>query len=115
MKTARILIVTDGVGAIRKIKIPLDSKVTFGPAIPAPARGNFDGTREYALRVYEGKTEKSGLLAVFTNVREFKDECIEVSKLIVQEEGKQLWKSDEEGYEVVKSVKKTRKLLPDEF
>ncbi|OGR24410.1 MAG: hypothetical protein A2139_02950 [Desulfobacca sp. RBG_16_60_12] len=59
----------------KKITIPDGCKVTFGPSIPN--RGRQEGSRygppimEYALRVYEGATEKTGLLAVFTGVRSF--------------------------------------------
>jgi len=96
-----------------RVKCPAISKVTFGPAIPAPTRGNFDGQREYALRIYDGATEKSGLLAVFTNVREFRVAEIEVDKLVIREAGKTIWQSDEKGLELTHSIKRDRKLIRD--
>lgn len=98
-----------------RVEVPADSKVTFGPAIPGPLRrGDYSSLAEYAIRVYNGATEKAGLLAVFTNVREFREESIKISKLIHRESGKSIWKSDEAGLEVHHSVKRTRALLPED-
>lgn len=58
-----------------RLEIPADSKVTFGPAIPAEkTRRMMEGGMDvYALRVYNGPTEKHGLLAVFPGVTGFRD------------------------------------------
>lgn len=116
MKTSkRVLIVKFSGGRESKITIPADSKVTFGPALPGPSsRGFAPHQMEYALRIYQGQTEKSGLLAVFTEVREFSDsEEIQKADLVVRESGKSLWRSDETGFETTTRVKRSKAMLPD--
>lgn len=100
-----------------RVEVPVGSKVTFGPAIPGPAAKNGWGDRvsEYAVRVYDGATEKAGLLAVFTGVREFRVDTIKVSKLVIRESGEELWTSDENGLEVKKRVRRDRHMIPDTF
>lgn len=112
----KVLLVTLNGDKEMKVEIPSNSKVTFGPAIPGPSR-RMDGygSAEYAVRVYDGATEKAGLLAVFTGVREFRIDTIKVSKLVIRETGKTLWSSDEDGLEVQHSVKRDRKMLPERF
>lgn len=97
-----------------RVIVPGDSKITFGPAIPGPMRpGTFEGNREYAVRVYDGPTEKNGLLAVFTGVRSMRMDTIKVSKLVIREAGKEIWKNDEEGMTLNREVKRTRHLVAD--
>lgn len=97
-----------------RVIVPGDSKITFGPAIPFQGRGGFDsGQREYAVRVYDGPTEKAGLLAVFTGVRSMRMDTIKVSKLVIREAGKEIWKNDEEGMTLNREVKRTRHLVAD--
>jgi hypothetical protein len=75
MNEKRCIRVKDEYGAF-VLQIPADARITFGPAIPAPRtermmRGG--GHDVYALRIYKGATEKSGLLAVFPGVFYFHD------------------------------------------
>ena len=115
-RVVRVLIVYLGGGTEKKVEIPNDSKITFGPALPGIRKnGDYGGPSEYALRVYKGATEKAGLLAVFTGVREFRENTIKVSTLVVREKGEEMWKSDENGYEINKKVEKTFELLPEKF
>lgn len=61
------------------VEVPDDAKLTFGPAIPYPARAEqrslgFNpggGDRSYSLRIYKGS--KENLLAVFAGVKGFRD------------------------------------------
>lgn len=95
-----------------RVQVPGDAKITFGPAIPGPAQARNGYTRaEYALRIYQ-KT-KDNLLAVFTGVYTFRDVSLPVSKLVVREAGKAVWKSDERGYKVEESVGRTGEFVDD--
>lgn len=62
-------------GAVRKVDVPSNWKVTFGPTIPYSGKytGRDGGT---ALRFYEGN--KENLRAVFTDVIAFRDASIAV-------------------------------------
>ena len=107
MKYERILLVKMDDGE-KRIHIPKDAKITFGPSIPGPSKNDrFGGPRnmEYALRVYM-KT-KENLIAIFTGVREFREHDMPVEKLVIREAGNAVWKSDETGYKVEQSVKKS--------
>lgn len=70
------------------IEVPDDAKVTFGYFNPAAPR---DQSRDYthhdnvarqtALRIYEGKTEKSNQLACFLGVTGFRDESLPLTRM----------------------------------
>ena len=72
------------------IEIPDDSKVTFGYFNPAASGipknspgfdyGNQNVAKQTALRIYEGKTEKSNQLACFIGVTGFRDESVTLTK-----------------------------------
>lgn len=113
----KTLVINLACGTEIRVDVPAESKVTFGPAIPGTMRNGGFGERalEYAVRVYAGATEKTGLRAVFTAVRQFREDTIPVRKLVIREAGKEIWKTDEEGFEMTRSVKKERVLLKDEF
>lgn len=113
MKYDRQIIVRTVEGE-KRIGVPKDAKITFGPAIPGPSRerGSYGPPeREYALRVYL-KT-KDNLIAVFTGVREFRDIEMPVEKLVIREAGSAVWKSDETGYKVEQSVSKKQRFVDD--
>lgn len=97
----------------KRITIPKEAKITFGPAIPGPSkeRGYGPTEREYALRVY--LKSKDNLIAVFTGVREFRDVEMPVEKLVIREAGNAVWKSDETGYKVEQSVKRKGAFVDD--
>lgn len=64
-------------GSTRRITVPDDAHITFGPAIPFTKKYAGGGeyttatANTYAVRVYVSKSEKSSLLGVFTGVTEF--------------------------------------------
>lgn len=113
----RQLLCKDGSGKEFRITIPDGAIVTFAPAIPGGSQtprsvGYGDTGREYALRVYRAPKNESNILAVFTNVRSFRDmKEIQVEQLVIREEGKSVWKSDEEGFKVETAVKKDAKFV----
>jgi hypothetical protein len=93
-----------------RIGIPADAKITFGPSFP-PMKNErgYGKPMEYALRIYRGS--KDNLIAVFTGVREFREDGMTVEKKIHSEAGKTLWRSDEEGFKVATSVKRKEKFM----
>lgn len=97
----------------KRISIPKDAKLTFGPAIPGPSKDRGFGPREmeYALRVYL-KT-KDNLIAIFTGVREFREIDMPVEKLVIREAGTAVWKSDETGYKTEQAVKRSGAFVDD--
>jgi hypothetical protein len=86
-----------------KITIPEDAKVTFGPWSPGGGQdkyGNSPSALRGTLRIYEGKTDKSTILGVFSGVTGFRDlSALEYMEEVAREEGAIIWKSDEKGYE----------------
>lgn len=100
---SRQILVKEDRGIFR-LEIPDDAKVTFGPAIPGPraARGPND---VYALRVYKGATEKSGLLAVFPGIHYFHEvETICVLRPTT-EDGQTNWQRDDGWFEQLEDVR----------
>lgn len=108
----RTLLVTDGDGDF-KVEIPDEATVTFGPTIPYQPKNGYAGSNHYSLRVYQG-SDKGKLLAVFAGVQHFRDSSLPVLRKILKEEGKTLWKSDEEGYKVEHEVRRASN-WEDEF
>lgn len=102
----RTLLVKDGDGDFR-VQIPDDATVTFGPTIPYEPKRGYSGGNHYSLRVYEGRS-KDKLLAVFGGVQHFRDMTLDVSRLVVRESGKSVWKSDETGYKVEEEVNRAK-------
>lgn len=88
-------------GKEKKIVVPKEAKLTFGPGIPGPRtinQGSFTSNdREYCLRVYVGDKE-SGLIAVFAGIREFRDLSIACDEMVIREAGNTVWRNDETGY-----------------
>lgn len=86
---ARIIRVYDPKDGDFKIEVPDDAKVTFGyfnPAVAGAKQPNMDYghtnvAKQTALRIYEGKTEKSNQLACFIGVTGFRDESISLTRL----------------------------------
>ena len=86
-----------------RVKIPDDARVTFGPFSPPTADTKYGGEKALVgtLRVYDGKgaAAKQSILAVFTDVRGFRDlESIEYEEQVATEEVRTVWKSDQNGY-----------------
>lgn len=99
----KVLLVKDAKGEFR-VTLPAGAKLTFGPNVPYARKGGYGQEAGYALRVYQGS--KENLIAVFANVEWFRDVSLDVSRLIVREAGKTVWKSDEKGYKVEESVQR---------
>ena len=86
-----------------RVKIPDDARVTFGPFSPPSGEAKYGGEKALVgtLRVYDGKgaAAKQSILAVFTDVRGFRDlESIEYEEQVATEEVRTVWKSDQNGY-----------------
>jgi hypothetical protein len=62
-------------GDLRRITVPETWKLTFGPVVPYSGKGGSSDGR-VCLRFYEGS--KENLRAVFTDVRAFRDESMEI-------------------------------------
>jgi hypothetical protein len=132
---SQVLLVKHADGKELKVTIPTGGRFTFGPVIPnrkhwskpepilnlwatflqdirtlRTALGSPYNEHGYALRIYSGKSNDS-LIAVFCDVRDVRDVNLPVSKLVVREGGNELWKSDEDGYEVSKKVKQERTFI----
>jgi hypothetical protein len=106
---SQVLLVKHADGKELKVTIPTGGRFTFGPVIPN-RKGSPYNEHGYALRIYSGKSNDS-LIAVFCDVRDVRDVNLPVSKLVVREGGNELWKSDEDGYEVSKKVKQERTFI----
>lgn len=73
------------------IEVPDDAKVTFGYFNPTRNEGGAFANNQYgqrpnvaretALRIYEGKTEKSNQIACFIGVKGFRDESIGLKRM----------------------------------
>jgi len=104
----RTLLLNMADGKDMKITLPEGARITFGPTIPGkrnqpnPAYGS--DASGYSLRIYEDAKNDS-LIAVFCDVRSFRDITLPCSKLVLREAGQTLWKSDEDGYKVEREVK----------
>lgn len=88
-----------------KIEVPDGAYLTFGADVPFEKNNGYQ--KHYALRVYSDKS-KNKILATFCRVEWFRDLEMKMSRLIVREEGKSLWKSDEDGYEASQSVRRSQ-------
>lgn len=81
-------------GNLRKVTVPADWTLTFGPTIPFAGKGAVSvGNGGTALRFYEGKG-KDAARAAFTDVRAFRDASIvieerrtEVQRKVMEQEG----------------------------
>lgn len=106
----RTLLIKDGTGEF-KVTVPDGAKLTFGPDVPFEGKAERQfGQRSYSLRVYEDQS-KANLIACFNNVAWFRDIAIPHARLVIREEGKSLWKSDEDGYEVQQSATRTAEFV----
>lgn len=74
----------------RKVTIPKNYDLTFGPFVPGG--GKVDGTK--ALRIYN---ERDQVMACFTDVDSFFEESLDISKLVIKEEEQILRKETEHG------------------
>lgn len=100
----KTLLVRDAEGEF-KVDLPANAKLTFGPNVPfARGDGHVTSQHGYALRVYV--ESKENIIAVFTNVRWFRDITLPVFRKVLKEAGKTLWRSDEQGFKVEREVKR---------
>lgn len=66
-------------GNLRKVTVPSNWKVTFGPLVPYTKHGG--GEAHPALRFYESKEKQR---AIFTDVVSFRDESIPIQERITK-------------------------------
>jgi len=117
VKKARILLVKVSGGDELRVTLQAGSRITFAPNVPGGRGKGMNQYGEarpqgYAIRIYE-TAKNDSLVAVFTDVIEFRDVEIPVSKLVLREAGKTLWKSDETGFEVSTKVERSRATIDD--
>ena len=77
-------------GKLRRVQVPADWKVTFGPLIP----GERNGPGTLALRFYEGKEHQR---AIFTDVKSFRDSAIPIEERQIKVESQRVRKDTESG------------------
>ena len=100
----RTILAKDNEGEV-KFEIADEATITFGPDVPYAEKADYQ--KAYSLRVYADPGKKT-LLATFSSVKWFRDLSMRVSRLVVREEGKSLWKSNEDGYETSASVRRSQ-------
>lgn len=76
-------------GKQRKLVVPEEWKVTFGPLIPGR-----EGAGTLALRFYEGKDKQR---AIFTDVSSFRDASIPLMEKVTKTQSKRHTKNTPEG------------------
>lgn len=77
----------------KKIIIPENWKVTFGPLVPG-SKGGYNGHSGLALRIYESPTKQR---AVFTDVVSFRDLSIPVEEEVLKIHQQKAYKDTPEG------------------
>jgi len=103
LEKPRVLLCKDAKGEF-KVTIPSDARLTFGPNVPYAKGQQVNYSQGYALRIYRGPKKSEDLMAVFSSVEWFREETLDVSRLVVREAGKAVWKSNEKGYSVQEAV-----------
>lgn len=94
-------------GSQRKLTIPADWKVTFGPINPGSK-----GHQPLAVRFYESKDKQR---AIFTDVKSFRDASIPIEEKITRVKRQNITKKTPEGERiVVVEAKITEWRNPDE-
>jgi hypothetical protein len=81
-------ILTHEDGTIRKVTVPADWKVTFGPAVKGLNASNKPAQHykiPMALRFYESDTKQR---AIFTDIVSFRDEAIKIQEQVVKRQEK---------------------------
>lgn len=98
-------------GGVRKITVPSNWKVTFGPAVPPSPGARVQAERGYALRFYE--TEKQQR-AIFTDVAWFRDAALAVEERVTKTKAQRMTKHTANGAkDVVVEASVTEWINPD--
>lgn len=101
-------------GNIRKVDVPSNWSLTFGPTVPYSGKGMSVAQGGTALRFYEG-TGKTKLRAIFTDVRSFRDASIPIMEKRTETKRKVLQKSDKRGAgNVIVEARVTEWVNPDD-
>lgn len=76
---ALILIMLDNTK--KRVEIPKNSKVTYGPALPMASKNSYGGLQDPTgvLRIYRSGTD---VIAMFRNVKEFWEEGLKIVKQV---------------------------------
>lgn len=102
----RIIVGEDSKGEF-KIKIPRSYKLTFGPNVPyARKEGSIRALEGYALRVYDGDK----VVACLCNVNWFRDDDIQLYRVVEKVVSNTVWKSEKDGYENTETKRTIREL-----
>lgn len=102
-----------------RVTIPDDARVSFGPFSPPTEKEAGYRSTEKAkgtLRIYKGGGTKltESILAVFTDVRSFRDiSAIEYEEMVVIEKGSTIWESDRDGYKREEAINRSSKWEAD--
>jgi hypothetical protein len=106
--STRTLLVNRTGGEPFVIEIPKKWRVTFAAVNPAATQGYREG---HCLRVYAG----SKLVAVYSNVTEFRDLAIPYARKVSSETGNAEWKRDSNGtFTEKRSVSVETAFLPED-
>jgi hypothetical protein len=98
-------------GSQRKLTVPRDWKVTFGPTVPFERKNSGRYDECWALRLYEGDK----LRAVLTDVRNFRDLDIEVLEKRISSKRQVIEKASKKGGKTVVAEAKIEKWVdPDD-
>lgn len=99
-KKTLLLVMKDGL--LKKITIPRDWKVTFGPIVPGSKDGSVNSAGSLCLRLWSGTRGKTEIQhAVFTEVHSFRDMSIELTEQVEKTKQENFRAMDPENEEVV--------------
>jgi len=98
-------------GSVRKIVIPENWTVTFGPAVPPDMKSSRYDKGAWALRIYAPKKQQR---AIFTDVTSFRIDSIKILEKVVETKRKVVQAQEEGGRQnYVVEAKATRWENPD--
>lgn len=103
----RTLIVNSKGGEVRRIVIPKDWTLTYGPVVVGASRQDHGGQSPNVLRIYSDAGKKN-LMAVFRNVEDLMDEAVELRVKVTKAKTKSFVREEANGQQVYNAViKKT--------
>lgn len=97
----KTLLLTMRDGTQKKITIPREWKVTFGPLVPGSKDASVNSGGATALRLWSGSKGSEVQHAVFTNVESFRDMSIRVMEQVTKTQTEHYRKADDENAEAV--------------
>jgi hypothetical protein len=101
-------------GTQKKLTIPDDWKVTFGPLVPGSKDGSLNSAGAVALRMWSGNKGKEIQHAVFTNVESFRDTSIEIMEQKEEVKSERYVREGDESGEAIQAEVRVKKWIdPD--